>query len=88
MNRVLAVLQLALAVILLVIAFATVVNMIFIAFRPESISVVNVFVGQTVMLVCLFAFSRIMFRKGKVRLSSGQVDSDSDESAGIEQNDS
>lgn len=67
MNRFMAVLQIGLALILFVMAFATLVNMVLIAMRPETISVVNAIIGQTVMIVCLVALGRILFRKGRAR---------------------
>lgn len=67
MNRFMAVLQIGLALILFVIAIATAVNMVLIAMRPETISVVNTIIGQTVMIVCLVALGRILFRKGRAR---------------------
>ncbi len=51
MTKFLAVLQAGLAVILFLIAAATLVNMVLIAMRPETISVVNTKICQTVMIV-------------------------------------
>jgi len=68
MNRFLAVLQVGLAVLLFVIATATLANMVLIAMRPETISVVNTIIGQTVMIVCLVALGRILWRKGNSEL--------------------
>jgi hypothetical protein len=68
MNRFLAVLQAGLAVLLFVVAIATLLNMVLIAMRPETISVVNTIVGQTVMIVCLVALGRILWRRGMSEL--------------------
>jgi hypothetical protein len=70
MTRFLAVLQTGLAAILFFIAAATLINMVLIAMRPETISVVNTIIGQTVMIVCLVALGRILWRKGIVQLKS------------------
>jgi NhaP-type Na+/H+ or K+/H+ antiporter len=72
MNRVLAVLQLGLALILFLFALATLVNMILITTRPETISVVNTLIGQIVVIVCLVALGRILMKKGLARFSSSR----------------
>ena len=72
MNRVLAVLQLGLALILFLFALATLVNMVLITTRPETISVVNTIIGQTVVIVCLVALGRILMKKGLARYSASQ----------------
>ena len=64
MVRFYAILQIVGAVVLGVIAAATAANMILIATRPETISVVNVIVGQTLMIVCLIALARVLILKG------------------------
>lgn len=75
MTKFLAVLQAGLAVILFLIAAATLVNMVLIAMRPETISVVNTIIGQTVMIVCLVALGRILWRKGIARFNAATSDS-------------
>jgi len=82
MNRFLAFLQAGLAVLLFVIAFATLVNMVFIAMRPETISVINTIIGQTVMIVCLVALGRILWRRG---ISELRAPSRGSENAPIQQ---
>lgn len=72
MNRVLAVLQLGLALILFLFALATLVNMVLITTRPETISVVNTIIGQTVVIVCLVALGRILMKKGLARYSASR----------------
>ncbi|HJO11271.1 MAG: hypothetical protein QGG67_19080 [Gammaproteobacteria bacterium] len=64
MARLYATLQIIGAVVLGVIAAATAVNMILIATRPDTISVVNVIVGQTLIIVCLIALARLLILKG------------------------
>ena len=71
MNRFLAVLQAGLAVLLFVIALATLVNMVLIAPGVATIPVVNSIIGQTVMIVCLVALGRIMWRRGVAQLRGG-----------------
>jgi len=69
MNRFLAVLQMGLALILAAIALMTLVNMVFIALRPETISVVNSIIGQTLLIICFLALARLLLKKGWARFS-------------------
>jgi multisubunit Na+/H+ antiporter MnhF subunit len=69
MNRFYAVLQVVLAAILYLMAFAILVNTVRIAFRPETISVVNAIIGLTVMLIGSLALARILMKKGLANLS-------------------
>ncbi|HIF73472.1 MAG TPA: hypothetical protein EYG31_01405 [Porticoccaceae bacterium] len=71
MNKLKAILQLALAAILVIAAAATLVNLILITMRPETISVVNAIIGQGVLIICLLVISRILFRNGKMRFKVG-----------------
>ena len=64
MDKFIAGLQVVAAVILALLAVATLVNMLFIATRPETISVVNTFIGQGVLIVCLAALARVLLRRG------------------------
>jgi membrane protein implicated in regulation of membrane protease activity len=64
MSKFLAVLQIIAAILLAVLALATLVNLALISTRPETISVVNAMVGQGVVIVCLAAASNIIFRRG------------------------
>lgn len=70
MNKSLAVLQLLGAVILYAIALATLLNMVFISTRPETISVVNAYIGLGVLCICSLALGRIQWRKGLTRLKA------------------
>mgnify|MGYP006115190751 CR=1 FL=1 len=65
MNKLKAILQLALATILAITAAATLVNLILITMRPETISVVNAIIGQGVIIIGLLVMSSILFRNGK-----------------------
>ena len=64
MNKLIASLQILASVALACIAVATLVNMVLISMRPETISVVNTIVGQGVIIVCMVALATILFRKG------------------------
>jgi hypothetical protein len=65
MNKFIAALQLLLSALLAVATVATVVNVVLITANQEnSISVVNVMIGQGVLIIFLAALSRILFRKG------------------------
>ncbi len=79
MNRLQAVLQIVLALILFLFALATLVNMALIAMKTEAtdtISVINTIIGQTVLIVFLVALGRILLRKGVARYSSKNLNSD------------
>jgi len=64
MDKFIAGLQVVAAVILALLAVATLINTLFIATRPETISVVNTFIGQGVLIICLAALSRVLLRRG------------------------
>ena len=64
MSKFIAVLQIVAAILLGILALATVVNLVLISTRPETISVVNTMVGQGVVIICLAAASNIFFRRG------------------------
>ena len=68
MERLFGIFQLMFAGVFAATAFGTLVNMIFISTRPETISVVNAIVGQTIMIICLLALSRLLFKKGTERV--------------------
>ena len=72
MSKFIAVLQIIAAILLGILALATVVNLVLISTRPETISVVNTMVGQGVVIICLAAASNIILRRGleKYRQSS------------------
>ena len=64
MNKLISILQLFTAAILGLAALATAVNLVLISTRPETISVVNTLIGQGVLIVCMLALARILYRKG------------------------
>ena len=74
MNKFLSVLQLLLAVLAAGLAVATLVNLVLISSRPETISVVNAIIGQGLLIVCLAAFARILGRKAWRALSGETSD--------------
>ena len=72
MNKFFSVLQLLLAVLAAGLALATLVNLVLISSRPETISVVNAIIG--LVIVCLAAFARILGRKAWRTLSGETSD--------------
>ena len=74
MNKFFSVLQLLLAVLAAGLALATLVNLVLISSRPETISVVNAIIGQGLVIVCLEAFARILGRKAWRTLSGEASD--------------
>ncbi len=66
--RMVGIFQILLSGVLGISALATIINMILIAMRPETISVVNAMMGQTVMIIFLVLWSRIFFVKGRERV--------------------
>lgn len=71
MQKLKAFIQILLGGLLAVAAAATLVNLLFIVTRPETISVVNAMIGQGVIIICLAALARIMLRRGKALLAAG-----------------
>jgi hypothetical protein len=74
MEKLVAVLQLLLALILAVAVISTLVNMLLIATRPETISVVNAMIGQGVLIVCLAALAKVIGSKGWQTLKGSPKD--------------
>ena len=68
MKKILGFIQLLLALVLTIMALATGVNLILISMRPETISVVNVIIGQGVLIVLLLAFANLCLKKGRKTL--------------------
>ena len=68
MDKMIGILQLLFAGVFGAMAIGTLINMLFIFTRPETISVVNAMVGQTLMVICLLAIARILFRKGSLQV--------------------
>ncbi len=72
MNRLLAFLQLFGSALSFVIAATTLINLIFISQRPETISVVNTLIGQGVLIIGFLAIAKILFSKGLTRLKAAR----------------
>ena len=68
MKKILGFIQLFLALLLIILALATGFNLILISMRPETISVVNVIIGQGVLIVLLLAFANLCLKKGRSTL--------------------
>ncbi len=64
MNRLASILQLIGAALCFIIAATTLINLIYISQRPETISVVNTIIGQGVLIIAFTAISKILFSKG------------------------
>ncbi len=68
MKKVIGFIQLLTALLLLISAAATGINMVLISSRPETISVVNVIVGQGILIILLLAFAKLCLKKGRKSL--------------------
>ena len=68
MKKILGLIQLFLALLLIILALATGFNLILISMRPETISVVNVIIGQGILIVLLLAFANLCLKKGRKTL--------------------
>ena len=68
MKKVLGFVQLLLALLLAIAAVATGVNLVLISMRPETISVVNVIIGQGILIILLLAFANLCLKKGRESL--------------------
>ncbi|MDX1490692.1 MAG: hypothetical protein R3332_05360 [Pseudohongiellaceae bacterium] len=68
MERLVGIFQIMFAGVFIAMALATLVNLGFILMRPETVSVVNSIIGQGVLIICMTAISRILFRKGNKRI--------------------
>ena len=68
MKKIIGLIQLLAALLLLISAMATGINLVLISMRPETISVVNVIVGQGILIIILLAFANLCLRKGRKSL--------------------
>ena len=68
MNKLLAMIQLITSALVSIMALATLINLIFISTRPETISVVNTLVGQGVLIIILLVLATVLFKKGLASL--------------------
>lgn len=73
MQKIIAVLQLIASALVSIMAMATLVNLIFISTRPETISVVNTLIGQGVLIICLLVLARVLFKKGVAGLKQDKA---------------
>ena len=69
MKKIIGLIQLLVALLLLISAMATGINLVLISMRPETISVVNVIVGQGILIIILLAFANLCLRKGRKSLN-------------------
>ena len=68
MKKIVGFVQLFLALLLVIAAVATGVNLVLISMRPETISVVNVIIGQGILIILLLAFANLCLKKGRESL--------------------
>jgi len=68
MRKFTGVLMLMLALICVLVAVGTAINLGFIMTNPDSVSVVNALIGQFVMIVGALVLSGILYRSGRARL--------------------
>ena len=73
MNKLLAVIQLITSALVSIMALATLINLIFISTRPETISVVNTLIGQGVLIVILLVLATVLFKKGLAGLKPDKL---------------
>ena len=73
MNKLLAVIQLITSALVSIMALATLINLIFISTRPETISVVNTLVGQGVLIIILLVLATVLFKKGLTSLKPDKL---------------
>ena len=69
MKKIIGLIQLLAALLLLITAMATGINLVLISMRPETISVVNVIVGQGILIIILLALANLCLRKGRKSLN-------------------
>lgn len=81
MNKLIAILQLITALVLTIASIATVINLVLISTRPETISVVNALIGQGILIICLLVISRILLRKGLAGMRGSESGGDSKSTA-------
>ncbi|MDT8427159.1 MAG: hypothetical protein RQ757_00160 [Pseudomonadales bacterium] len=74
MHKLKSILQMLLAALCLLLVIATAINLGNILLRPESVSVVNALVGQSVLIICFLALARILWRKGWAGLQADNPD--------------
>ena len=78
MNKIVALIQLLTSALVSIMALATLINLIFISTRPETISVVNTLIGQGILIICLLVLARVLFKKGLAGLKQDKSAANSD----------
>jgi hypothetical protein len=73
MNKLVAVIQLIGSALISIAALAMLVNLIFIATRPETLSVINAMIGGGVLVVCLPVIATVLFKKGVAGLKQEKL---------------
>ena len=68
MKKIIGFIQLLTALLLFISAMATLVNLVLISMRPETISVVNVIIGQGILIILLIALANLCLKKGRKSL--------------------
>ena len=68
MKKIVGFVQLLLALLLAIAAAATGVNLVLISMGAETISVVNVIIGQGLLIILLLAFANLCLKKGRESL--------------------
>jgi hypothetical protein len=68
MRKFTGILMLLLGLICVLVALGTAINLGFIITNPDSVSVVNVFIGQFVVIVGALVLAGILYRSGRTRL--------------------
>ena len=68
MKKFLAIVLFMAALLLVISAAATAINLVLISMRPETISVVNTIIGQGILIILLLALAIISFNKGRRNL--------------------
>jgi membrane protein YdbS with pleckstrin-like domain len=81
MNKLLAMIQLITSALVSIMALATLINLIFISTRPETISVVNTLVGQGVLIIILLVLATVLFKKGLAGLKPDKLAENPDTAA-------
>jgi hypothetical protein len=81
MNKLVAVIQFITSALVSVMALATLINLIFISTRPETISVVNTLVGQGVLIIILLVLATVLFKKGLAGWKQDKLTANSDSAA-------
>ena len=75
MKKLTAYTQLLLALSCAVIGLVTLINLVLISQRPETISVVNAIIGQGVLIIAFFALARVLFGKAMAKIKEAPTPS-------------